>query len=376
MRQPIDDAIVALDLLIQDWSDGTKRSIERHRFGTSDLGRRPNRRDAWSEVRIDGYTNGGELAGFETFLLTERVVEELVAKRLVEGKKDWGRRDMTSLQISDEGVAALYERVEAVADMTSPGSRVGRLRARDWYERVEETPWIQLKEGGMMATLPRTCRTCGGTEFECQAFAAHLEADDLWERGKKDRSTALHAEAVGKPHHVRIPPKPGHDVYLSSSWKNRARVRALAEALRANNISVYDFTDPSCRSTPEIPPENFPETYDPEQTDDTYSDYLRRRPEWAAAVAGNRITIARAEIVLLLLPCGLDAHADWALAVGLGKKTAVVGVPAAGVRVPTHLWSDAMFMTDNEAIRWTRKTMDALSAETKRLAARRELGIR
>jgi hypothetical protein len=228
----------------------------------------------------------------------------------------------------------------------------------------------------MAMKTPKTCRTCGGTERECEAFALHLEADEMWERGEKGRSTHMHAEAVNKPHYVRITPEPGHDIYLSSSWKNRERVRDLARALRAYGLSVYDFTDPSCRSTPEIPPESFPEAYDPSSADESYSDYLRRHPEWAAAVAGNRKAIARAEIVLLLLPCGLDAHADWALAVGLGKKTVVVGAPRAGERVPTHLWADAMFMTDNEAIRWTKETMRALSAEGRRLAARRELGIR
>jgi hypothetical protein len=41
-----------------------------------------------------------------------------------------------------------------------------------------------------------------------------------------------------------------HLIYLSSSWKNRVRVRSLAEQIRAAGVSVYDFTDPACRSTP------------------------------------------------------------------------------------------------------------------------------
>lgn len=48
-------------------------------------------------------------------------------------------------------------------------------------------------------------------------------------------------------------------IYLSSSWKNRDRVRSLAIALRAAGHDVYDFTNPACRNVPEIPPERFPD---------------------------------------------------------------------------------------------------------------------
>ena len=53
--------------------------------------------------------------------------------------------------------------------------------------------------------------------------------------------------------------------YISSSWKNRGRVRNLASRIRDFNHEVYDFTDPKCRKSPEIPPEKFPEEYDPDK---------------------------------------------------------------------------------------------------------------
>lgn len=41
-------------------------------------------------------------------------------------------------------------------------------------------------------------------------------------------------------------------IYLSSSWKNRERVRALACALREElGFGVYDFTDPASRAAPD-----------------------------------------------------------------------------------------------------------------------------
>ena len=48
-------------------------------------------------------------------------------------------------------------------------------------------------------------------------------------------------------------------IYISSSWKNRERVRNYAMLLRKREHEVYDFTDKNCRETQEIPPEKFPE---------------------------------------------------------------------------------------------------------------------
>ena len=137
-------------------------------------------------------------------------------------------------------------------------------------------------------------------------------------------------------------------IYISSSWKNRDRVRSFANALRALNIPVYDFTDPTCRDTPEIPPERFPEAFDPAKH--KYEAYLRSIPEWKAAVECNRRALDACSAVVLLLPCGPDAHADWAYAVGRGKFTLVVGSPKAGDRTPTHLWANAFAASDEEAL--------------------------
>ncbi|MHB8927801.1 MAG: hypothetical protein ACYC9Q_09130 [Bacillota bacterium] len=116
-------------------------------------------------------------------------------------------------------------------------------------------------------------------------------------------------------------------------------MRNLAHALRAVGFDVYDFTDAACRTTPEIPPERFPETFDP--TKHVYADYINR-PEWRAAVFENRKAIERCDLVILVLPCGNDSHADWAYGVALGKRSIVVGQPRPGERSPVHLWADAI----------------------------------
>jgi hypothetical protein len=72
------------------------------------------------------------------------------------------------------------------------------------------------------------------------------------------------------------------DLYISSSWKQRERVRNLAIQLRNVGLTVYDFTDPACRDTPEVPPEKYPEQFDPEKH--IYREYLESQPEWKMAV--------------------------------------------------------------------------------------------
>lgn len=138
-------------------------------------------------------------------------------------------------------------------------------------------------------------------------------------------------------------------IYISSSWKNRVKVRELADLLRSAEFKAYDFTDPNCRTSPEIPPEKFPEQFDPESH--VYSSYLDQ-PEWRRAVEENRKALDRCTGVILLLPCGIDATADWAYAVGRGKLSIVLGHPRAGERSPVHLWADAFVQTPEEAVEW------------------------
>lgn len=140
------------------------------------------------------------------------------------------------------------------------------------------------------------------------------------------------------------------NIYISSSWKNRERVRALAVRLRACGYEVYDFTDPESRKSPEIPPERFPDQFDPGKH--VYGPYLSSVPEWRAAVEGNREALKRCDFVVLMLPCGNDAHADWALAVGMGKRSVVVGQPRAGERTPSHLWAEAILVHEVDLLPW------------------------
>ncbi|MFC1751565.1 hypothetical protein ACFLY5_00260 [Patescibacteria group bacterium] len=138
-------------------------------------------------------------------------------------------------------------------------------------------------------------------------------------------------------------------VYISSSWKNRKKVRNLAVELRKFGFNVYDFTDRECRTEEEIPPEKFPEQFDPEV--DNYWHYLNSREEWKNSVIGNKKALDTCDIVILLLPCGIDATADWAYAVGRGKTTYIIGHPPKGERSPTHLWAEWWFPNVNTLLK-------------------------
>ncbi len=138
-------------------------------------------------------------------------------------------------------------------------------------------------------------------------------------------------------------------IYISTSWKNRVLVRKLAETLRLHGHEVFDFTDSQCRKTNETPPEMFPEQFDPSRH--VYSRYIDRK-EWREAVNENREAVKWADLIILLLPCGIDATADWALGVGMGKRSIIVGHPNKGERSEVHLWADDMLSSIDDIIPW------------------------
>lgn len=138
-------------------------------------------------------------------------------------------------------------------------------------------------------------------------------------------------------------------VFIASSWKNREHVRSLANLCRKNGFDVYDFTDPSCRVCEEIPPEKCTETFDPDVH--KYSDFINQ-PKFLAAVYENRQMLKVCSVVILILPCGIDATADWAYALGQGATSVIIGNPKKGEFSPTHAWANAIVETDEEAIKY------------------------
>lgn len=111
---------------------------------------------------------------------------------------------------------------------------------------------------------------------------------------------------------------------------------ALEDTLRARGFAVHG----SAEHTTE-------EKYDSEKG--SYQEYLNRE-EWKSAVFEKRELLDECVLIILLLPCGIDSHADWAYAVGKGASSIIVGHPVNGERSPTHLWADALVDTDEEIV--------------------------
>lgn len=115
----------------------------------------------------------------------------------------------------------------------------------------------------------------------------------------------------------------------------------MAIRLRKDGHRVYDFTDGNTRKISECPPEMQQEPFDPE-IHKSYAQYMKneKAARMYASVMNNQEAIRWCDLIILLLPCGNDAHADWALGVGMGKSSIVVGHPRKGEQSYTQLWSD------------------------------------
>jgi len=135
-------------------------------------------------------------------------------------------------------------------------------------------------------------------------------------------------------------------IYISSSWSNRAKVREIATQLRRDGHNVYDFTDPATRKVPECPPESQQEPFDP-AIHKSYAAYMKteKAARLYASVMNNQEAIRWCDLVILLLPCGNDSHADWAYGVGQGKRSIVVGQPRKGEQTYTQMWADKIIDT-------------------------------
>lgn len=142
-------------------------------------------------------------------------------------------------------------------------------------------------------------------------------------------------------------------IFISSSWKNREKVRELAVKLRKEGHKVYDFTDPECRKTAEFPHEKRPAPYDP-AVHKSYAALLRNSDMYAA-VMNNQEAIRWCDLVILLLPCGLDAHTDWAYGLGLGKANVIIGAPLAGDISYNHCWADKVLDNPDDVYKYIKE---------------------
>jgi hypothetical protein len=113
-------------------------------------------------------------------------------------------------------------------------------------------------------------------------------------------------------------------VYVASSWRNEARQQEVVRALRNANAGheVYDFRNPA----PGEHGFSWRECATPEQL----LDPRRFRDEVLISMPARRgftldmTALKRADVTVLVLPCGRSAHLELGFAVGAGQLTYVL----------------------------------------------------
>lgn len=122
---PIDDEMVVLDLLYRRWNDSTDRVLHRKFRG----------RDRPSYVRVEHVHDFSE--GTRTdFLVTEGVIDRLLARHHIEGKPRWGYRDEHELIITQAGIMAFDDTVKRVN-----WSYDWWASSEHWYRATSRQPW-------------------------------------------------------------------------------------------------------------------------------------------------------------------------------------------------------------------------------------------
>lgn len=117
-------------------------------------------------------------------------------------------------------------------------------------------------------------------------------------------------------------------IYIASSWKNAEIVRTLADMLRNDGHSIFDFTDPNNRAD-ELDSFVFSviewkkhSGKDPEQID--WKDFLTWEPT-KRAFNSDKAGIDWADVLVLLHPSGRSSHLEAGYAVGSGKPLFIFG---------------------------------------------------
>lgn len=141
-------------------------------------------------------------------------------------------------------------------------------------------------------------------------------------------------------------------IYIASSWRQATRVNALAAQLREAGHTVFDFTQQA-----DITPRDALPLF----TDQPYKRYLESiRPVIERQITNDVNNVIDADMLILLLPCGSDAHFELGLAVGCGLMTIVVGQAAPDQFVSMHLMSGAVLVDDASVLPY----LDTLKAGT------------
>ena len=130
-------------------------------------------------------------------------------------------------------------------------------------------------------------------------------------------------------------------VYVASSWRNTFQPEVVA-ALRSDGFEVYDFKDADGFRWTEVDPEWHEWPSD-------ISKYLNGLQHPCAERGFNRdmTALKRAELCVMVMPCGMSASLETGFAIGAGKPTAIY-IP--GLREPDLMVKMADLVTSDLAV--------------------------
>ena len=135
-------------------------------------------------------------------------------------------------------------------------------------------------------------------------------------------------------------------IYVASSWRNKFQPDVV-QALREWGHEVYDFRHPAPGN------DGFAWSAIDRNWIDWTSTQMREGLNHPIAAAGFKLdfdAMERADVFVLVLPCGRSAHLEAGWAVGAGKKV-VVYVPETGPRQEPelmYLMTSAIVVTMDE----------------------------
>jgi hypothetical protein len=145
-------------------------------------------------------------------------------------------------------------------------------------------------------------------------------------------------------------------IFIASSWKNKDKVFEVASLLEDGGHIVYNFADFSKRKAAPLEDEVI-HNLDFNFGSFSASDYERFicKPQFTEIINENKRAIRDCDLMILLIPAGLDAHIDWAYAVGLGKPSLICGVPQTGARCLNHNFATGIVEDIQDIIPWINK---------------------
>lgn len=132
-------------------------------------------------------------------------------------------------------------------------------------------------------------------------------------------------------------------IYVASSWRNEFQPAVVA-ALREDGFEVYDFKDDDGFRWTEVDPEWLAWPQD-------IAKYLAglQHPCAERGFQRDMTALKRADLCVMVMPCGMSASLETGYAIGAGKPTAIY-VP--GLREPDLMVKMAALVTsDLERVR-------------------------